>query len=597
MTALVIRAVVAALVTHPGYMDASYTYHVVASLMSGRGLVEDVIWNYLTPPLEVPRPSSAYWLPGPAVFSSLPGVLLDVDAVHGVTAWRLAQVAPVAGSSAIVVGAYLLSRRLLPGPGAQRRAAAVAGLTLFSGVYFPYWVTTDSFTPFALAGGAALWLAAEIASAGRIDRRLLFVAGSLCGLAQAIRPDGLLLLVAPLVAVLSCQPLGVLANTRDDRRLPFRQAQGRLFDRPRASGKAPGRRVSQRGMGRAAILPGGNGTASLERGTGAGRTTEEGDADLPPSVVGRRSSLAWRCSAPAAIVLAGVALGAAPWLVRNWLTWGSATPPGAGAALWLTEYDELFAYLTPPTFERWLDAGIAPAAAVRLGALVANLGILGQPLLYYLVPAAVIGAWCLRRTAAFRPAAAYLLTLYLAMSFVFPLQGARGSLFHSLAATLPFVNLWAVAGVEAIVAFAGWRRRWDVAQAQRVFAGALVAFGVLASVYFLALHTSLWQARLDEYRAVASALDGVAGAGARVLAIDPPGFWYASGRATIMIPSDGMAALVAAAERFDARYLILEPAAPRYLVSIYEGTAAAPELEHVATVRGVRIYQIARPDD
>ncbi len=515
VVALAVRALSAVWVTHPGYMDAYYYFHLASNLAVGRGLVEDVIWNYLTPPVSVPRPGGAYWPPGTAVLAALPALAASWLGLPLIWGWRLAQAMPVIASSLVVAGAYAMSRRLVPDGAAARRAHTVTALTLLSGVYFPYWVTTDTFTPFALLGGGALWLSAEAAVMASDARWRWHVAGAglMAGLAQGVRPDAGLLLVAPLIA--------------------------------------------------------------------AGVRSEGASA----AGIGRRAR--W-----VAILAAGFAIGAAPWLARNWVTWGSLTPPGGSAALWLREYDDLFAFLEQPGAARWLDAGPGAALEARLHALAGNLGVLGQPLLYYLTVPAAVGLWRMRHRPALWPVAGYLVLLYTVMSLVFPFQGVRGGFFHSLAAVLPWLLLWAVSGVEALVGAAARRRRWHEAEAQRAFVGALVAFGALSSLYFLGHLTARWDARLAAYRAVGAWLDVHAPGGARVLVADPPGFWYATGRAAAVLPSDGLDALLAAAGQFGADYVAVEPAAPRYLAALRQGETAPAELARVATVGEIQLYRI-----
>jgi hypothetical protein len=383
---------------------------------------------------------------------------------------------------------------------------------LLSGVYFPYWVTTDTFTPFALVGGAALWLAAEATRRHAHSVRLAAMAAVLAGLAQWIRPDAALLLVAPLVA------------------------------------------------------------------------------------------LAWTCRAWAqprhrrlrALVPVGLAYaaGLAPWLIRNWQTWGALTPPGTGAALWLRDYDDLFAFAALPSFARWRAAGLGTALLARPSALLANLGVLGQPLLYYLVPLTLFGLWRLRRRREFWPVLAYVVALYLVFSLVFPFQGVRGGLFHSLAAAVPFLAVWTVVGLEGAVSAAARRRRWIEPQAQQVFAGALLAFSAISSVYFLALQTTRWDARLVAYQQIAGLLARQVSPDARVLVVDPPGFWYASGREAAVIPSDGFGALRSAAAAFDVRYLVVEESGPAYLAPLWAGTAAVPGFTCIGQTEQASVYAV-----
>ena len=142
------------------------------------------------------------------------------------------------------------------------------------------------------------------------------------------------------------------------------------------------------------------------------------------------------------------------------------------------------------------------------------------------------------------------------------------------------------------MAAAARRRRWIEPQAQRVFAAALLAFSVLSSVYFLGLQAGRWDARLDAYRQVGHLLDARTPADARVLAVDPPGLWYASGRETIVIPSDGFDALLAAAQTFDARNLIVEASGPTYLAPLWVGTEPVAGFTCLGTTDLMAVYAV-----
>jgi hypothetical protein len=194
---------------------------------------------------------------------------------------------------------------------------------------------------------------------------------------------------------------------------------------------------------------------------------------------------------------------------------------------------------------------------------------------------------------------AYVLALVGVMTVAFPFPGPRGSQFHSQVAVLPFLLVWTVVGLEAAVRAGARRRGWAEPQAQAAFSGALCGLAVVASLYFVVLDVRRWDSRLSAYQAVARWLDEAAPADARVMAIDPPGFWYASrrhgradaGRDVIMVPSDGYGALTTAAERFGASYLLLERVAPAYLGPIYDRRQPAPDLEYLATVADIRVYR------
>ncbi len=187
---LVFRVATALPLGRAGYMDASYAIHVASNIAGGRGLIEQVLWNYLDNPAGLPHPSNLYWMP-------LPSLLIAPFFVLFGDSYRVAQIPFILLSSLLPLLAFYLARSVFH----RDDYAWAAGLfTAFSGFYTVYWVSPDNFTPFALTGaGCLLMLARGVSSRSRGD----FVwAGVLAGLSHLSRADGLLLLaVAPAVLV------------------------------------------------------------------------------------------------------------------------------------------------------------------------------------------------------------------------------------------------------------------------------------------------------------------------------------------------------------------------------------------------------------
>lgn len=599
VVALAVRSLTAIVITHPGYMDAYYYFHVASHLASGDGLTERLAWNFLDSHQYLPRPASGYWPASSSVLAAAGMAPLRwladlLPGVAGWAGWRGAQIGFVLASALHVTLAFVLAVRFAPAgrlaaprhrwPSAidrtGRRAWLVAGLMLFSGVYFPYWVTTDTFTPFGLVGTAGLALSAALVAMPKRRTLCAVGAGALAGLSIAIRPDGPLLLVAPLVAIAA-----TAASRHHGSLVNLEATTGNLESAVRSDDSRAGR-VSQGGGG-GLFIQAARVVDPPEQGRqagGDGLSQEHGPFLAPPAA----PHAAYLMS----VLLLGALAGAAPWLLRNLLVWGTLGAPGTSTALWLTNYDALFAF-TPEGFDAWLAAGWPAALAVRGRALVENALVLAHPVLFYLAPVAALGVWRLRRCWWWWPVMAYVMGLWLVDSLVFPFQSVRGGLFHSLGAVLPFVFMATACGVETLIDWGAQRRGWPTEQAQRVFFTALVVLQLVASVYFLVLLTSRWNATLSQNRAVAAWLDEHVPLDARVMVIDPPGFWYASGRECIAIPSDGFAALIAASATFDAPYLVVQPATPRYLIPVYRNEAPAPDLVRLAVVGEAQIYRIS----
>lgn len=198
LLSVAVNAVVALLVSSPGYPDAFYYFNGAVTLASGGPLIERYIWNYTAAPLALPVPAFGYWQPLPSVLGAL-GIRL----LPGLPAFGAAQVVFTMLAGLIPVLTYLVAEQIIgsaPGPAVvQRHARLAAALAMFSGIYLMYWSLPESFTPFALAGAGALILATVARRSGR--RWLWLVAGALAGLGHLSRADGMLLVPVLVVSV------------------------------------------------------------------------------------------------------------------------------------------------------------------------------------------------------------------------------------------------------------------------------------------------------------------------------------------------------------------------------------------------------------
>lgn len=196
LLAVALRLAVAALIPHPGYMDAAYYASGALRLAQHGSLSDPFLWNYLDHPTGLPHPGFLYWMPLPSLLAA-PFAAVFPDSFFALQI-------PFALLSALLPSlTYWVAWRATH----RRRTARLAGaFTLLSGLFLPYWTITETFTPFALFGGASLWLMGESATdhpIWKVAQR--FGIGVLLGLAHLTRSDAPLLLgvlvVAPLLAL------------------------------------------------------------------------------------------------------------------------------------------------------------------------------------------------------------------------------------------------------------------------------------------------------------------------------------------------------------------------------------------------------------
>jgi hypothetical protein len=297
------------------------------------------------------------------------------------------------------------------------------------------------------------------------------------------------------------------------------------------------------------------------------------------------------------LVLIGYSLVMGPWYARNIAIFGSPMAPGGSRILWLTNYNDTFAYPADQvSMSAWLETGWGAALKVRLWAFGMNLmnafGAQGGILLF---PFILIGFWQVRQDIRARLALTGWLILFAVMTVLFPFAGARGGFFHAGTAFQPF--WWAVAplGLERIVTGIRHRNLLDE-RAYAIFRGALVVIcvGLTGLIIWIRILQSGWQLEEELYVGVERLLIEQ-GARPDEIAIvrNPPGYYIVSGRSTIVMPPGGPKTILALAERYGASYFVLEPGGVlEEYREIYERYEANPGLEYLGEVDDARIYAL-----
>jgi hypothetical protein len=309
-------------------------------------------------------------------------------------------------------------------------------------------------------------------------------------------------------------------------------------------------------------------------------------------------------------LFAGYLLVMGPWMARNLAVTGTPLSPGAGRALWITEYDELYAYPTSElTPGRWLGTGSGLLAArfeALKGNLLTALAVQGQ---IFLAPLILAGAWRLRADRRVGLGLLAWAATGLVMTLVFPFQGARGGFFHSGAALQPF--LWALApvGLQVVIDFGAQRRGWQPKQALPVLASGLVMLAALltAAVWLprVAAGASAggasvggaWGSSHQIYSQVERILQTHgARSGEAVLVNNPPGYFVTSSRPSLAIPNGDAQLAQEVARRYGGVYLILEKDHPQALQGLYHRPEDGSGWHYLLTTMGVHIFRLENTD-
>jgi len=302
------------------------------------------------------------------------------------------------------------------------------------------------------------------------------------------------------------------------------------------------------------------------------------------------------------LVLIGYILVMGPWMVRNMEVLGTPLAPGGDRGLWITQYDELFAYpaslLTPA---RWLGSSLGEIMRARLWAsgqnLQTTLAVQGA---IFLIPLILLGLWRLRHDRRVQLGSLAWLATFLVMTVVFPFQGARGGFFHSGAALQPLWWAVAPAGLEGFIAWGARARGWQAVQAQRIFGAGLVGLAILLTVLITDARVlgkdpshPIWGASAVHYSHLEQALQGIgAQAGETVMVNNPPGYFIAAGRTAIVTPFGDESILLKTANFYNARYVLLEYDHAVGLDTLYDAPGDQQGLKYLFSVDGTRVFKV-----
>lgn len=530
----------------PGYMDADYYFGGGVQLVKGNGFNEPYLWNYLADPQTVPAPSHAYWLPLASIVAAL-GMWLT-----GQSTFAAARLGFILIAALVPPLTSVLAFRVT----ASRASSFLSGLlACFPIFYAPFLPVTDNYAIYMLLGISFFLLLSNLQFPISNYKLLItfLLLGLVAALASLARSDGLLWLgLSFLVAVWFWG----------------REAYRHMSTQVDVYADEP-------------VSP-------------------------PPQLLTPNTQPISRLPLPLAIrflpsafcVFLGFFLLISPWYARNLQTFGSLMAPGGSRALWLTSYNDTFAYpASQLTMQSWLASGWDAILLVRLKALGVNLlNTFGAQGGIFLFPLILIGLWNYRSDIRVRFAALAWSILLVAMTVAFPFAGPRGAFFHSGAALQPMWWVLAPVGLDALTTSIRKKGLLDD-RAFAIFRGALVGISILMTLVVFAIRVLPgWEREDGHYAQVESILvEHGASRDAIVIARNPPGYHIVTGRTAIAIPTSGIPSVLAVAARYDAHYLVLEPeGASGQLRELYDNPYQFPTFIYLGETDGNRVYEIVR---
>jgi len=294
----------------------------------------------------------------------------------------------------------------------------------------------------------------------------------------------------------------------------------------------------------------------------------------------------------------GICLPVGSWMFRNWLSFGQIMAVGANKTLWLTSYNQLFAYHTDSlTFQNWFSSGwnILTVRLIALGKNILTLLVVQGGIV--LVPLILVGFWKLRKLRVVQFALLVYGGLLLGLTLLFPFASERGGFFHSGAAIQPILWVLAAAGIQPAAA-------WVEKRGMRFMSGNRItililtvmavstAYLTITRLFGIGSSEDRWDAHSQHYADVDTFITSMGGQKpARVAVSNPPSYWVVNRRGAIVIPDGSPDDLLNVAQKFGVTYLVLEQGHTSHLDGLYGGQVLGG-LTRIGQVGTTQIYQI-----
>lgn len=288
-------------------------------------------------------------------------------------------------------------------------------------------------------------------------------------------------------------------------------------------------------------------------------------------------------------LILGYLLVMAPWFARNILVMGKPLSSAGTQTIFLTNYDDLFAYNRTFNWQSYLAWGWQNIWRSKLEALwLAVQTFIAVSGMIFLSPLILVGWIRERANPLIRPLSWYTLLLGGVMVLLFTLPSGRGSLLHSSIAIWPWMMPLAAQGLGLIL---DWRGKNGnlirIERDKRVYAGMSVIIGFIVSWITASGHPLR-----NEEGLILEEFGRNLPAGTVVMLPDSPMFYYHTGLPAINVPNESPEVLLELAEKFQATYLILDKDRPAPLNGVYTGEFVHPQIKLVWESAGIHLYQL-----
>ncbi|MCX6021633.1 MAG: hypothetical protein NTZ05_07860, partial [Chloroflexi bacterium] len=291
-----------------------------------------------------------------------------------------------------------------------------------------------------------------------------------------------------------------------------------------------------------------------------------------------------------AMLTAGFFAAAAPWWLRQTLTFGSPFPASALLPALVPDYPTLFSWPTPTLTTLLAMTDAAGLPALRWEGLRHNFVAVLLPALGAVTPFLFVGLRSAWTSPLLRPTLAASGVLFLGGALFFPVPTMAGTFYHSLGAALPALIAVSAAGMVDAAVWWEQRRGWRRSALPLLAAGVLALTGAQATLLVrqaAALHAG-WE------RQFAAAGRWLSDRGATgVMTTQPHTLTYATGIPSLMLPAaQAPDVALSLARQYGVRYLLLTERFGRYPAAL---TPPPPGFRLALDDNGMQVYEMDGP--
>jgi hypothetical protein len=297
-----------------------------------------------------------------------------------------------------------------------------------------------------------------------------------------------------------------------------------------------------------------------------------------------------------------------PWMIRDWLAFGSPLPGQALTNALSVDGTDIFAWSNPPTLSRYLAVGAGRLVEMRVVGIEHNLF---EVLLLPGAPLSVIGLvalpWMLG-TRALQPLLFVSAVIFLVTSLLFPVSTTWGTFLHAAGAVHVLLMISALLALDRLIVAIGRRRGWTrpvawLAPALTVSGALLFSAVLLPSFGGGSVSTERTFEALDSQMTAA----GVPIAAAGPVITDAP-IWlpYVAGGTALALPFEPASSVLDLARHFRATTVVVLSRDHPFPATVAAGGPDANCFEPVdigrpsdpvaaAALTGVHVYRVVCP--